>query len=79
MGRRIKMGKNEGCCRVCGSARAGCPTLAFATQYAGMWCHELERALDRAPPRLLPGYPTPEEAKATRRAAEEWGRSRSGA
>ena len=75
---RVKMGKNEGCCRVCGSVRAGCPTLAFATQYAGMWCHELERALDPAPPRLLPGDPTPEEAKVVRRAAEEQWRSRSG-
>ena len=79
MGGRTKMGKNEGCCRVCGSARAGCPSLAFATQYTGMWCHELERALDRAPSRLLPGDPTPEEAKVVWRAAEEHWRSRSGA
>jgi hypothetical protein len=38
-------------CPVCGSQRAGCPSLAVATQYAGMWCSELERALDKAPPR----------------------------
>jgi hypothetical protein len=38
-------------CPVCGSARAACPTLKAATQNAGMWCPELERALDRAPSR----------------------------
>ena len=30
----------------------GCPSLAYATQYAVMWCPELERALDKAPPRF---------------------------
>ena len=39
-------------CRVCGSRHAGCPSLAYATQYAVMWCPELERALDKAPPRF---------------------------
>jgi hypothetical protein len=38
-------------CVVCGSKRAGCPSLARATQYEGMWCPELEKALDKAPPR----------------------------
>jgi hypothetical protein len=38
-------------CRVCGSRRAACFSLINATQYAGMWCPELERALDRAPSR----------------------------
>jgi hypothetical protein len=39
-------------CKVCGSKRAACPSLVYATQYAGMWCPELERALNKAPPRF---------------------------
>jgi hypothetical protein len=38
-------------CPVCGSQRFACDTLKSATRNAGMWCPELERALDRAPPR----------------------------
>jgi hypothetical protein len=41
-------------CPVCGSQRFACPTFDAAVRYAGMWCLELERALDRAPPRHLP-------------------------
>lgn len=40
-------------CPVCGSQRAACSTFEAAVREAGMWCPELERALDRAPPRHL--------------------------
>ena len=39
-------------CPICGSKRASCFSLVSATRYAGMWCPELERALDKAPSRF---------------------------
>jgi len=33
-------------CPVCGSERAGCPNLEFATPEPNQWCPELEDALE---------------------------------
>jgi hypothetical protein len=34
-------------CPVCGSRRAACASLVAATPDPGLWCPELERALER--------------------------------
>jgi hypothetical protein len=50
----VSQPKATGRCPVCGSRRAACPTLAAATRNVGMWCPLLEKALNKAPPRVAP-------------------------